>query len=51
MGDNKKNVYITMIRDPVDIFVSAWKYYKLGNGMSLGLKEVVFCVENIFPSF
>ena len=38
MGDNNKTVYITMIRDPVDIFVSAWDYYKLiGNyKMTLG---------------
>ena len=29
MGDSTKTVYITMIRDPVDIFVSSWDYYKL----------------------
>ena len=28
MGNNPQTVYITMIRDPVDIFVSAWNYYK-----------------------
>ena len=29
MGDTTKSVYITMIRDPVEIFVSAWDYYKM----------------------
>ena len=28
MGNNPQTVYITMIRDPVDIFMSAWNYYK-----------------------
>ena len=31
MGDNKKSIYITIIRDPVDILVSAWYYYRLDN--------------------
>ena len=30
MGDNKRSIYITMIRDPVDIFISAYYYYNLG---------------------
>ena len=29
MGDTTKTVYITMIRDPVDIFVSSWYYEKM----------------------
>ena len=41
MGDTTKSVYITMIRDPVDIFISAWHYYKLGSkyyhNMTLGM--------------
>ena len=35
MGDNTKTVYITMIRDPVDIFVSAWDYYKMGGSYKM----------------
>ena len=35
MGDNTKTVYITMIRDPVDIFVSAWDYYKLNGNYKM----------------
>ena len=37
MGDTSKTVYITMIRDPVDIFVSAWDYYKLGGSYKMTL--------------
>ena len=41
MGDSLRTVYITMIRDPVDIFISAWHYYKLGSkyyhNMTLGM--------------
>ena len=32
-----RSTYITMIRDPVDIFVSAWHYYKLGGSYKLTL--------------
>ena len=41
MGDNAK--YVTMLRDPVDLFESAYEYYKMYRkyGMTLG---------NIFPS-
>ena len=41
MGDTTKTVYITMIRDPVDIFVSAWEYYKLNGNykMTLGRNQ------------
>ena len=35
MGDTTKTVYITMIRDPVDIFVSAWDYYKQGGSYKM----------------
>ena len=45
MGEPGKTVYITMIRDPVDIFVSAWEYYKLGskyyNNMTLGTMQYI----------
>ena len=36
MGDN--TVYVTMLRDPVDVFESQYGYYKLEKqfGMSLG---------------
>ena len=40
MGDNAK--YVTMLRDPVDLFESAYEYYRMYRkfGMTLG---------NIFP--
>ena len=31
MGNTNRTTYITIIRDPVDIFISAWYYYKLEN--------------------
>ena len=37
MGDTTKTVYITMIRDPVDIFVSEWDYYKLDGNYKMTL--------------
>ena len=37
MGDSSRTTYLTMIRDPVDIFVSAWHYYKLGELYKLTL--------------
>ena len=39
MGNNTVTTYITMIRDPVDVFVSAWEYYKFGGKykMTLGI--------------
>ena len=42
MGDTNSTKYITMIRDPVDIFVSAWEYYKLGGSykMTLGIRLI-----------
>ena len=38
MGERPRTVYLTIMRDPVDIFVSAWHYYRLDNayGMSIG---------------
>ena len=39
IGDNSKYYYVSVIRDPVDIFVSSWYYYKLPNrykNMTLG---------------
>ena len=40
MGNTNRSKYITMIRDPVDIFVSEWEYYKLAGSykMTLGGK-------------
>ena len=35
MGHSNQTTYITMIRDPVDIFVSAWDYYKLGGSYKM----------------
>ena len=50
MGDPSRTVYITMIRDPVDIFVSAWEYYKLGsryyNNMTLGMFNAMYNNNN-----
>ena len=40
MGDTSKTVYITMIRDPVDIFVSAWDYYKQGGSYKMTIGKV-----------
>ena len=37
MGDTTKTVYITIIRDPVDIFVSSWDYYKLDGNYKMTL--------------
>ena len=39
MGDTSQTVYITMIRDPVDIFVSAWDYYKLEGNYKMTLRN------------
>ena len=38
MGERPRTVYLTIMRDPVDIFVSSWHYYRLDNayGMSIG---------------
>ena len=39
IGDSSKYYYVSIIRDPVDIFVSSWYYYKLPNrykNMTLG---------------
>ena len=40
MGDTSKTVYITMIRDPVDIFVSAWDYYKQGQTYKMTIGKI-----------
>ena len=37
MGHSNQTTYITMIRDPVDIFVSAWDYYNLGGSYNMTL--------------
>ena len=37
MGDTNSSTYITMIRNPVDIFVSAWEYYKMGGSYKMTL--------------
>lgn len=39
MGHSNQTTYITMIRDPVDIFVSAWDYYKLGGSYKMTIEE------------
>lgn len=36
MGDNEKTKYFTMIRDPVELFISAW-YFTLHNKYNLTL--------------
>ena len=49
MGDSSRTTYLTMIRDPVDIFVSAWHYYKfhraynmsLGNNLTTSLQVYI----------
>ena len=53
MGDTSQTVYITMIRDPVDIFVSAWDYYKLDGNykMTLRNKLELRLLSNITPCF
>ena len=39
MGTTNETVYITMIRDPVDIFVSSWEYYKLEGNYKMTLRN------------
>ena len=55
MGEPGKTVYITMIRDPVDIFVSAWEYYKLGskyyNNMTLGTMQYIKYIKYITEKY
>ena len=41
MGDTNSSTYITMIRNPVDIFVSAWEYYKLGGSYKMTLGNLL----------
>ena len=41
MGDTNSSTYITMIRNPVDIFVSAWEYYKLGGSYKMTLGNFI----------
>ena len=40
MGSRERTKYITMIRDPVELFISAW-YYSIHKGyeMTLGMKN------------
>jgi len=47
MGDTSQTVYITMIRDPVDIFVSAWDYYKLDGNYKMTLHQFASATENV----
>ena len=44
MGGRNSTVYLTIMRDPVDIFVSEWFYYRLDGrySMSLGQHQVSF---------
>ena len=43
MGEAEKTTYITMLRDPVDVFESQWEYYKHEKlyGMSIGNTEIL----------
>ena len=43
MGERPRTVYLTIMRDPVDIFVSAWHYYKLGGSYKLTLGTLPRC--------
>ena len=38
MGGPNTSAYVTIIRNPVNVFVSSWEYYKLGGhyNMTLG---------------
>lgn len=47
MGDSNQTVYITMIRDPVDIFVSAWDYYKLEGNYKMTLQQFASSQESV----
>ena len=50
MGDSSRTTYLTMIRDPVDIFVSAWHYYKLGERykLTLGMQYAFYALQTFF---
>ena len=52
MGDRRSTVYLTIMRDPVDIFVSAWYYYSLDTkyNMSIGQqkRQMLFKVGSLF---
>ena len=39
MGEGEKTTYITMLRDPVDVFESQWEYYghEKMYGMTIGI--------------
>ena len=43
------HTYITMIRNPVDIFVSAWNYYKpeVSYNMTIGYQKENSILKNI----
>ena len=50
MGDNAK--YVTMLRDPVDLFESAYEYYRMYRkfGMTLGNISPQNISTNDFPN-
>ena len=39
MGGRNSTVYLTIMRDPVDIFVSEWFYYRLDGRYSMSLGQ------------
>jgi len=47
MGDNQRSVYITMIRDPVDIFISAYDYYQLEKYYKMPLYQFAREASNV----
>jgi len=47
MGNTNRTTYITIIRDPVDIFISAWYYYKLENRYQMTLDQFSSASEEI----
>ena len=52
MSEPRRTKYITILRDPVEIFISAWHYYKLGRclKMSIGLHFFMPTFSVIFLS-
>ena len=43
MGEGEKTTFITMLRDPVDVFESQWEYYNHEKlyGMSIGKPDIL----------
>ena len=57
MAHKDKLKYITIIREPVEVFISAWKYYQLNRdacfGVSLGLSQqlIMFAILTFSDEF